>query len=152
MENENQLDSFFKINFDDDAREQLKTIVLWARICAICAFISYTVALIVAIFGKTISSTYSDQGYQVTSYIRTWAIASALISGIIGFAINYFLYRFAADTKQGLEVVDQVKLNEGLSNLKTYFKIVGILLLIVLIIVGLIILFAIIGSLNRGGL
>src|SRR5579863_1266621 len=140
MENENKLDSFFKISFDEDAREQLKTIVLWARICAICAFISYTVALIVAIFGKTVSSTYSEQSYQVTSYLRTWTIASALISGIIGFAVNYFLYRFTADAKQGLEAVDQVKLNEGLINLKTYFKIIGILFLILLIIVVLVIL------------
>ncbi|HLY70990.1 MAG TPA: hypothetical protein VKR53_14755 [Puia sp.] len=150
MENENQLDSFFKISFDADAREHLKTIVLWARICAICAFISYTIALIVAIFGKTVSPTYSEQSYQVSSNLKTWTIASALISGIIGFAINYFLYRFTAEAKQGLDVVDQVKLNDGLINLKTYFKIIGVLFLIVLIIVGLVLLFVIIGSLGRG--
>jgi hypothetical protein len=149
MENENQLDTFFKISFNDNAREQLKAIALWARICALCAFVSYVVALIVAIFGKTVSSAYSEQSYQVTSAVKTWAIASALISGIIGFAINYFLYRFATDAKKGLDTIDQVKLNEGLLNLKTYFKILGIIVLVALIICGIAFLFGILGSLGK---
>jgi hypothetical protein len=149
MENHNQDNSFLKVTFDDNAREQLKTIALWAKICAICAFISYAIALIVAFLGRTRTTTYGDENAVVASTTKAAAIAGAVISAVIGYAINYFLYRFATDTKQGLDGIDQVKLNEGLLNLKTYFKILGIILLIVLIICGLIILVGIFGSVGR---
>src|ERR1700722_6179980 len=102
MENQNQPDSFLKVTFDDNAREQLKTIALWAKICALCAFISYAVALIVAVFAKTRSVSFGGENLTVTSYARAGAIAGAIISAVIGCAINYFLYRFATDAKQGL--------------------------------------------------
>jgi membrane protein YqaA with SNARE-associated domain len=149
MENYNQDDSFLKVTFDDNAREQLKTIALWAKICAICAFVTYGVALIVAFFGKTRSVTFGEENAVASSTAKVVAIAIAVISAVIGCAINYFLYRFATDAKQGLDGVDQVKLNEGLLNLKTYFKILGIILLIVLIIFGLIFLVGMFASIGK---
>jgi membrane protein YqaA with SNARE-associated domain len=150
MENQNQPDSFLKVTFDDNAREQLKTIALWAKICALCAFISYAVALIVAVFAKTKSVTFGGENLTLTSYARAGAIAGAIISAVIGCAINYFLYRFATDAKEGLTGIDQIKLNDGLRNLKTYFKILGIILLIALIFCGIIFLFGVVfGSIGK---
>jgi hypothetical protein len=149
MESQNQLDSFFKISFDDNAREQLKTIALWAKICAICAFVSYAIALVVAFLGKTRTTAFGDENAVVASTTKVAAIAGAVISAVIGYAINYFLYRFATDAKKGLDSIDQVKLNEGLINLKTYFKILGIIVLIALIICGLVILVGIFGSIGK---
>jgi glucan phosphoethanolaminetransferase (alkaline phosphatase superfamily) len=65
------------------------------------------------------------------------AITGAFISAIIGCAINYFLYKFSTMTRDGLNNMNQVQLNQGLNNLSTYFKVLGIILLIVLIILGL---------------
>jgi membrane protein YqaA with SNARE-associated domain len=149
MGNHNQSDSFLKVTFDDNAREQLNTIALWAKICAICAFISYAIALIVAILGRTRSTAFGDENALVTSSTKVGAIAGAVIGAVIGYAINYFLYRFATDAKRGLESIDQVKLNEGLLNLKTYFKILGIIVLIALIICGIVVLLGIFGSIGR---
>jgi uncharacterized membrane protein SpoIIM required for sporulation len=150
MENYDQDNSFLKVTFDDNAREQLKTIALWAKICALCAFVSYAIALIVAFFGRTRTAAFGgDENAVVTSTAKVTAIAGAIISAAIGFAINYFLYRFATDTKKGLDGIDQVKLNEGLVNLKTYFKILGIILLIALIICGLLFLAGIVGSVGK---
>ena len=150
MENQNQLDNVFKISFDNDAREQLQTIALWAKIAAICAFIGYVVALISAFFGKTQPSGFGtvEQSDAVNSFARGSVIAGTLVSVIIGSAINYFLYKFSVDTKQGLSGIDQIKLNMGLSSLKTYFKILGIILLICLIIAALVFLFAMIAALG----
>ncbi|MBS1948574.1 MAG: hypothetical protein JST47_12485 [Bacteroidetes bacterium] len=150
MENQNQLDNIFKISFDDNAREQLRSISLWAKISAICAFIGYGIALIVAFLGKTKAGFVTGNDADVVgSMARGSIVASALVTAIIGTAINYFLYKFAVDAKQGLSGIDQVKLNTGLSSLKTYFKILGIILLICLIIVALVILFAMFASLGR---
>ncbi|MDP4151784.1 MAG: hypothetical protein Q8943_20440, partial [Bacteroidota bacterium] len=51
MEEQNQLDNFFNISLDSEARTHLKQMTQWARICAIVAFIGYAVSLAVAIFG-----------------------------------------------------------------------------------------------------
>ncbi|HXB44612.1 MAG TPA: hypothetical protein VNV85_11165 [Puia sp.] len=143
MENQNRPDTIFNLSFDDSSRDNLRTIALWARICAISAFIGYAIALIAAFIGKVQLSSNEASGIGAT-FGKSSLIAGALVSAIIGCAINYFLYRFAVSAKEGLESDNQVKLNEGLINLKTYFKIVGILLLIVLIICGLAILIGII--------
>ena len=67
----------------------------------------------------------------------------------VGGTINYFLYRFAIAAAQGVETMDPSKLNEGLGSLRTYFKIYGILLLIVLAFVGLGVLVGVFGNLNQ---
>ncbi|HVM89932.1 MAG TPA: hypothetical protein VMT76_17220 [Puia sp.] len=146
---ENQLDNIFSLSFDEDTRNQLQTITLWAKISAICAFVGYGIAIIVAFLDKTTSTSFSlnNEGAMVNSFARGGMIAGALISAIIGTAINYFLYRFAVETKRGLSMVDPVKLNLGLASLKTYFKILGIILVICLILVALVILFALLAQL-----
>ena len=149
MENKNQLDNIFNITFDDSSSNNLRTIVLWARICALCAFIGYAVALLAAFLGKVPVPDNGASGLAL-SFGKGSLIAGALVSAIIGCAINYFLYRFAADAGKGLADMNQIKLNEGLINLKTYFKIVGILLLIVLIICGLAFLIVIIAAAVSG--
>ncbi|HLK31423.1 MAG TPA: DUF5362 family protein [Puia sp.] len=146
MDTPNSLDNIFKISFDDNGRDQLQTITLWAKICAICAFIGYAITLFVAFFGRT---RYSEMEGAAAALGKGATIAFALLTAIIGTAINYFLYKFATDAKKGLSNIDQIKLNEGLSSLKTYFKILGIILLIVLIFAALAIVFGIIGSVGR---
>lgn len=149
METQNPLDNIFNISFDDTGRQYLRTIILWARICAICAFVGYAVALLAAFIGKARVADNEVSGISA-SFGRGSLIAGALVSAIIGFAINYFLYRFAISAKEGLDSENQIKLNEGLINLKTYFKILGILLLIVLIICVLALLIGIIAAAVSG--
>ena len=149
MENYDQDNSFLKVTFDDNAREQLKAIALWAKICAICAFVSYAIALVVAFLGKTKTVAFGNENAVIASTSKVAAIAGAVISAIIGCAINYFLYRFAIDAKKGLDSIDQVKLNEGLLNLKTYFKILGIIVLIALIICGIAVLIGMFASVGK---
>ncbi len=128
---ENQLDNIFKISFDDNSRGHLKTISMWAKITAICAFVGYAVALVSAFLGKNQSSSYvTSEGFQTNSLVRGSSIAGAFLVAIIGVAINYFLYKFAVDTNEGISNIDQQKLNEGLQSLKTYYKISGILIII----------------------
>jgi hypothetical protein len=148
MENQNQGDSLFELRLEDENRSQIQTIAKWAKIMAVCAFISYTTAIIVAIFGKETASisSFNDGNITASGFSRIGNIAGAFVIAIIGLAINYFLYRFAVDIGQSINTVDQFKLNSGLANLKTYFKILCILLLIVVGFVGLIILVGIISA------
>jgi len=148
---ENQLDNIFKVSFDDNSREHLKTISIWAKICAVCAFIGYAIALVSAFLGKTQSSTFGNESglTTVSPFSKGSAIAGALVVAIIGIAINYFLYKFAVDTNEGVSNIDQQKLNDGLRNLKTYYKIFGIILIICLSIGVLAFIFGILFSLGN---
>jgi len=136
MDNQQQSDTIFGFSFDSIGREYLKKIAWWARLVAICAFVGYGFELIAAIFGKRqYMRTYDDT--PTVSISSGNSIVGTFIIIIIGCALNYFLYKFSVATKDGLNNMNQLRLNEGLNNLRTYFKIQGILLLIGLIILGL---------------
>ena len=91
----------------------------------------------------------SEEGLQVTSYARTGAIIGALITVAIGVFINYFLYRFAVSTARGMDSMDSIRTNDGFNNLRRYFKIYGVLLIIGLSIAVLGIVFVLIGLAMR---
>ena len=67
--------------------------------------------------------------------VRTTSILTTMLTVIIGGAINYFLYRFAVAVGSGVKSMDAQKVNEGFNSLRIYFKIVGILLIIILAII-----------------
>lgn len=126
----NALENFFNISFDAAIRAQIRQAAVWAKICALCAFIGYAISLIVAIFGQT-PSLDSSGAAGANSLLRAGTIGGVLLSILIGGLINYFLYRFAVATIRGLDGMDSTQTNEGFNNLRLYFKICGILLIIV---------------------
>jgi hypothetical protein len=140
----NQLDNFFNIAFDASTRAQIRQAAVWAKICSLCAFIGYAIALIVTIFGRQGYSAETE-GIGVSGSFQTGTFLGSLITTAIGVIINYFLYRFAEATVRGMDTMDSVKTNEGFNNLRIYFRICGILLIIGLSFALLVILFAVIG-------
>lgn len=106
------LDNFFNIAFDETTRAEVRKAASWARICTLCAFIGYGIALIVAGFG------------------HTGTFLSTLITVGIGVLVNYYLYRFATATTKGVDSMDNIKTNEGFNGLRVYFRILGILIII----------------------
>jgi hypothetical protein len=152
MEEKNQLDNFFNISFDTLARSYVKSIALWAKICSVCAFVGYVIVLAVTIFGRKDYSAADLEGSGIGSYMRVGqSIVWVLLSIIIGAIINYFLYKFSVAASQAVDTMDPVKMNQGLDHLRTYFKIYGILLVIVLGLIALAVIVIVIASaLSRG--
>lgn len=154
MENEqisaepNPLDNFFNIAFDESIRTQIRTAAIWARICALCAFIGYAVTLVVAFF-QQLPYALDSEGIQATGYVRTRLVLFALVGVAFGAIINYFLYRFAAATVRGMDAMDTVSTNQGFNSLRRYFKICGVLLIIGLSLGVLGFLGALLGGLSR---
>ena len=127
----NQLENFFNISFDEAARAQIKQAAVWAKVVTLCAFIGYAVVLVVAIFGQSAyPSDYSSNGEIIGGYVRTGNMVGVVITIAFGVFINYFLYRFAVATAKGMDNMDSIKTNEGFNNLRRYFKICGILIII----------------------
>jgi hypothetical protein len=145
----NALDNFFNLSFDANAREQLKQISLWAKICSLSAFAGYVISLVVAIFGHKDYSMEAE-GFSFGGYIRSGtSIGGVLFTILAGGIINYFLYRFAAEIGQGVQSMDNMKLNTGFNNLRIYFKIFGIILIILFSLVVILFLFGLISALTK---
>jgi len=123
------LENFFNIAFDGATRAKLRQAAVWAKISTLCAFIGYGVVLIVAFIGRP-EYTLQTEGTRVTSMVTTASILGTLVAVAAGAFINYFLYRFAVSSIRGIDSMDSVRTNQGFNNLRTYFKILGICLII----------------------
>lgn len=144
----NPLDNFFNIAFDESIRTQIRTAAIWARICALCALIGYAVTLVVAFF-QQLPYALDSEGIQASGSFRIRLVITALVTVAFGAIINYFLYRFAAATVRGMDAMDSLSTNEGFNSLRRYFKICGVLLIILLSLAALVFLFAVIGVLTH---
>ena len=135
----NQLDNFFNISFDTTAVAQLKQIALWAKVIAWCAFIGYGISLIAVIFGRTVSAeTIEVEGLTFYNYIHSGrSILGTFLTILSGGVINYFLLRFANSTAEGVQRLDSHAVSTGFNNLRIYFKIFGVLLIIALSVLAL---------------
>jgi len=120
--NTQQSDNLFDLSIDTTARDYLKTAATWARIIAIIGFIGIAIMLIDIFIG-------SARGGAMV-------VASSVLMGsifiIIALVLNIFLLRFANNTLAGLSGMSQVQFNEGVHNLSTYLKALGIIIIIVL--------------------
>ena len=57
-------------------------------------------------------------------------LGSVIFGIVIGLLINYFLYKFANLTRKGVNGPSQSDLNAGFYNLKIYFVIISVLVII----------------------
>jgi hypothetical protein len=145
------LENFFNITFDGATRAQLRQAAVWAKISTLCAFIGYGVMLIVAFIGRP-QYRLETEGTKLTTVATSASILGTLIAVAAGVFINYFLYRFAVSSIRGIDSMDSASTNQGFNNLRTYFKILGICIIICLcfaVLGGLVLLFARTGARGR---
>lgn len=123
--NSNQGDNLFHLSIEGAARDFLQTAATWARIVAIVGFISGGLSLLGFIFGAPSANAAAVAG-------TTLLMLPFIVVGVI---INVFLFKFATNILASLSNMSQVQFNEGVNNLRTYFKIISILIIIALAIV-----------------
>jgi len=126
---QNTENSLFDLSIDETAKDHLRRICSWTLVIVITAVIGYVVAIIKAFMPKT--QVVQSEGFGV-SLSTGQGIGSVIFGIIIGLLINYFLYQFANLTKKGVNGMSQSDLNAGFYNLKIYFVIISVLVIIVL--------------------
>ncbi|MGZ8537927.1 MAG: DUF5362 family protein [Flavisolibacter sp.] len=147
---ENQ--SLFTLNIDPVTKTNLNSVANWARFLAIIGFLVLLLALVGSILTLTIYSDYiigssSEDAYgqQLASNLR-WATA---IGGIVTIAIGYFpclfLFKFANSMKKALQANSQEDLNRSFTLLKIYFRFLGLVIMILIIIYSLTFIFQVMG-------
>jgi len=132
MEQQDTGNSLFDLSIDETAKDHLRRICSWTMVIVITAVIGYVVAIIKALMPKT--QVIQSEGFGV-SVGAGQNLGSVIFGIIIGLLINYFLYQFANLTKKGVNGMSQTDLNTGFYNLKIYFVIISIMVIIALAIV-----------------
>ena len=141
---ENNYDkSIFEFGIDQEGKSQLAGIAMWTNVNAIIGFVALGVSLISTIIAMGQMSRYSGS-----------AAGGGLIFGImiqltISLILNITLIGAASNLKKALALTDQGFFGIGLTKLATYFKIVGILTIIVLVLVVLAFLIALATGFGR---
>jgi small-conductance mechanosensitive channel len=126
---QNTDNSLFDLSIDETAKDHLRRICSWTLVIVITAVIGSVVAIVKAFTPK--AQVVQSEGFGV-SLNTGQGIGSVIFGIIIGLLVNYFLYQFANLTKKGINGMSQTDLNAGFYNLKIYFVIISVLVIIVL--------------------
>ena len=138
MENTNK--SLFDINFDENVKQSLKGAATWGGIAAIASIIGSILGLVNYFAERGKISRYGGGGYEavrVQQAADAGGFISVAIALIIGIILFVFLNKFSRKAKSGVDASDQYLINEGLGSLAAYFKFIGVLLIIMIVVFGL---------------
>lgn len=132
MENQNTDQSLFDLNFDENVKQNLKGVAVWAGMAAIVSLTGSILGFINYFVQKSrIESLYRQyEGFGVRRTSSTSNLFSAVISLVIGIVLFSLLYKFSRSTKSGIDSSQQGLINEGLGSLASYFKVIGVLMII----------------------
>ena len=135
-----------------EAQTYLSSAGKWATFLGIlgfilCAFILIAALSFGAVFNKLQQVLPSPQTMILAGMGGAITVFSILID-ILYFFFALYLYQFGSNIKNGLTFLDGVHVTAGLGKLKSFFKLWGIVTIIVLVIYILIFGFAIIAGLN----
>lgn len=149
MENENQ--SQFE-NFENQLTASaigfLKESVKWCKFMSIVGFVGVGLMILVAVsmfigFNALESMSETSKFPFPTSLI---SVVYLIFAALYFFPV-YYLYQYATKTSLALQSRNQQLLTDGLENLKSHHKFLGIFTLIIVSIYGLIFVGAILGGL-----
>jgi hypothetical protein len=139
FENKVQDDNSFISN--TEINDYLMETSKWGKFLAIVGYVGMGILILVGIFmmvGLSKISSFPGTSFPMGSFGFIYIILSV----IYYFPVNY-LYTYSVKIKQGLNSKDITTITAGFQNLKSLFKFMGILTIVILSIYGLILVIAI---------
>ena len=145
MENEKQTENF-ENQLTSTAVGFLQESAKWSKFMAIIGFIGIGLMVLVSLFmaigfGAMGASTMPELPFSMSVF----SIIYVLFAAIYFFPV-YYLYQYATKTSAALHSKNKQLLAEGLENLKSHHKFLGIFTLILVSLYGFIFVFAILGG------
>jgi uncharacterized protein DUF5362 len=143
----------FELQVDQNASVYLGDSAKWAKFLAIAGFIFCGLFVVVAVLALTIlSSLFNSVGASGVGGMGGGAIAIIYISiGVLDFFPCLYLYKFAARMQTALRTNDQERLNSSFRNMRAFYRFVGVIMIIGLLVWLLGILILAIFSVGRTG-
>lgn len=142
--------SLFSLNIDPVTKVHLTETARWARFLAIIGFVSL-ILMVVIIIGALVFVGAQDTPAPMFPGMGVAMALYYVIIAAIWFIPLLYLWRFAAAMNTALNGNDQQALNTSFLNLKSCFKFVGIVTVILLVLALLGVVAAAIGMMAMGG-
>jgi hypothetical protein len=145
MENEKQTENF-ENQLTSAAVGYLQESAKWSKFMAIIGFVGIGLMVLVSLFmaiGFSVMKSSNIPGLPFS--MSVFSILYVLFAAIYFFPV-YYLYQYATKTSAALHSKNKQLLADGLENLKSHHKFLGIFTLIIISIYGLIFVFAILGG------
>jgi hypothetical protein len=120
-----------RIEIDQETLRNLNTTRKWTMFLAIIGFIFLGIIIVIVGIAGTFLSAFNlgEAGSGIPE--------SLMFMVIFGLAVVYFLpllflFRFSKHTTQAVQTLDNLELKKAFKNLKSYFRYLGVLIIIVL--------------------
>jgi hypothetical protein len=129
-----QNENLFELQLDQPGSAYLGEAAKWAKFLAIVGFVFCAFMIIAALFaGSMMNSVMSSAGAGVFGMFGGGFITALYLFGaVLYFFPCLFLFRFASQIQEAIKNHEQIKLQQSFKNLKSFFKFVGILTIIVI--------------------
>lgn len=132
-----QNQSLFGLNLDEQSKGFLGEAARWGRFLAIIGFIVCALVILVGAYmasaGNDFDNAFSEyRGVRTSSNLGVIMAVVYIIIALIWFFPCLYLLRFSNKMKAALAANDQVSLTSSFQNLKSMFKFVGVLTIIIL--------------------
>jgi hypothetical protein len=129
--------SLFELQIDGDSQAHLRESAKWGKFLSIMGFIFCGLFVLAGIFAGTIFASLGDQYGTSTSpmpgsFMGGLMTAVYIILALVYFFPCLFLFRYSGRMQVALRNNDQLQLNTAFANLRSLFKFLGILTIIVL--------------------
>jgi hypothetical protein len=127
----------FSLSIDPETKAHLADTARWAKFLSIVGMVLLALAIIANILGIS----FMDRATAVDGYndavlmnsMRVGMVVASIIVIAIAFFPLMYLYQFANRMKVALAANEQEALNDSFLNLKRYFRYIGILVIILLV-------------------
>ncbi len=145
MENEKQTENF-ENQLTSAAVGFLQESAKWSKFMAIIGFVGIGLMVLVSLFMAIgFSSMGTANMPELPFSMSVFSIIYVLFAAIYFFPV-YYLYQYATKTSAALHSKNKQLLTDGLENLKSHHKFLGIFTLILVSLYGFIFVFAILGG------
>lgn len=113
------------------SRDYLKETAGWAKFLAICGFVFLGLFVLAALSIEVIIGAYMPE--EVASEFPTGMLSAIYIffAGLY-FLPMLYLFRFATKMKSAIQYKAQDQLDDAFANIKSHYKFIGILMIIIL--------------------
>ncbi|SFD71538.1 DUF5362 family protein [Flavobacterium phragmitis] len=140
----------FELQLDTTAKDFVKEIAKWAYFLSIIGFIGIGLLLIIAVFAGAIFSAMGSTMPGMGAYGGSFGAAMGAIYFLMAafyFFPVYYLFKFSSNAKKAFRDNDSEALTSSFGYLKSHYKFIGILMIVLLAIYALFFLFAVLGGL-----
>lgn len=132
MEEKSAFQSFEELNITQQSISYLGSIAKWSKFLAIVGFIMVGLLVLIAVFaGAFLGFMGSASGVAPGTEAGMLTVIYIIMAVIYFFPI-LFLYKFSVKLKRALGSSSSSELAEAFANLKSHYKFIGILTIIVL--------------------